>query len=1139
MSQLGMNSDDIGADVVLMNQELSRQQQDAEWEEWVARCKAYQQEQSQPQTDTGLSPVTPAAETSGRSWTAGDVAKDIGIGVVEAPNAIIGGGIDAVNETMSALAQAGNWLREHGVGPNGYLEFFGPDGIISWKEGNLPEDKNALPNLERPDTVTGGAIRDISRWMTDFALAGKLKPLKALGEAGKAGRAAAAMTRGAIADFLGDDAAGNLSALVEQYPSLKNPVTEFLAARPGDTGLDARMKNALEGVGLGAVADMLIHGMKALRGLGKARKSGMSETEIQKQARAWKEQERAAGEQYRTYTRTMGNPDGPLFYTEADKLKAAGEEIDAAMRPTTPGIGSSKAGGQTYINWARINTPDDVKAAMRGMADKFKGSIDEARRGVMTFKEIGDAAQAEDAWTLLMERRKGQPLNAEQSLAARNLWTASTEKMVELARAVQADPSEVNMFALRKQLTIQNAIQKEIIAARTETARALASWRIPSQGSGLDPRAMSQLLITEGGGDVVTKKLAERITELAAAGDLRGLTKFAEKGMAARTLDAVQEAWINGLLSNPITHMANTVSNFLTLGQQVVERRAAESMGGEVAAGEALAMLQGITAGWRDAFRYAWKTAKTGESGFGIGKMEMPRQRAISAEAFQLSQDTLLGRAGGALLNAAGGVINSPGRVLEMADEFFKTLGYRMELHALAHRQALDDLAGGRITGDQVKARYAELVENPPASFQLSARQFAEVATFTNDPGKFARYLSSGTRQFPALRFILPFIRTPANIMSYSFERTPLAPLVGRWRADVAAGGARRDQALARMGLGTFTLLSLTDFAMSGQITGAGPKDGAARATLRRMGWQPYSVKVGDKWYSYKRTDPIGSIMGYAADLGEYLSNVGDDTEDGDLEKLLSVGVASFASTLFSKTYMQGTSDLFEVISDPKRYAPTWIRRQAASVVPAGVAAAARQVDPVQREAQSVLDAMRARVPALSKDLPPVRDLWGRPVSYRSPEGWAYDALSPIAVSQYKAMPIDEEILRLGMTVNKPSKRVRFDGTGIDVDLTRYPGAYSRYVELAGNEAKDPASGLGAMDYLNAVVTGKHPMSTLYRMYGDGEDGGKAEFIHETIVNYRRRAKQQLLREYPELASDVQELQRTAVQNKWDTGMRM
>ena len=116
MSQLGMNSDDMGADVVLMNQELVRQQAVADMQARLERYKAQAQEQSQAQTDAGLSPVNTSAETPGRSWTAGDVAKDIGIGIVEAPNAIIGGGIDAVNETMSALAQAGNWLREHGVG---------------------------------------------------------------------------------------------------------------------------------------------------------------------------------------------------------------------------------------------------------------------------------------------------------------------------------------------------------------------------------------------------------------------------------------------------------------------------------------------------------------------------------------------------------------------------------------------------------------------------------------------------------------------------------------------------------------------------------------------------------------------------------------------------------------------------------------------------------------------------------------------------------------------------------------------------------------------------------------------------------------------------------------------------------------
>ena len=53
------------------------------------------------------------------------------------------------------------------------------------------------------------------------------------------------------------------------------------------------------------------------------------------------------------------------------------------------------------------------------------------------------------------------------------------------------------------------------------------------------------------------------------------------------------------------------------------------------------------------------------------------------------------------------------------------------------------------------------------------------------------------------LTFVLPFVRTPVNIARYAFERTPFAPLVGQWRADIAAGGARADLALARMSTGT------------------------------------------------------------------------------------------------------------------------------------------------------------------------------------------------------------------------------------------------------------------------------------------------------------------------------------------------
>lgn len=71
---------------------------------------------------------------------------------------------------------------------------------------------------------------------------------------------------------------------------------------------------------------------------------------------------------------------------------------------------------------------------------------------------------------------------------------------------------------------------------------------------------------------------------------------------------------------------------------------------------------------------------------------------------------------------------------------------------------------------------------------------------------------------------------------------------------------------------------------------------------------------------------------------------------------------------------------------------PTPLRRRVlqeagGSVVPAGVAAIARTQDPYLREAGSIVDAVKRRLPYWSDELPSYLDLWGRPVSYASGYG--------------------------------------------------------------------------------------------------------------------------------------------------------
>jgi hypothetical protein len=1103
------------------------------------------------ETPQPAAPAVPAEQPAERGSVLGDVAR----GVVELPRALFTGARDAAQETINLFGDIGDWaenqvktggfeISRRGIKPISYEELrtLRATGRDVSSQITL---KRLTGGVKDPKSTTGKAVQGISQFVAGFiGASAALKTLKPLTRVGKVGKAAGT---GAVVDFtVFDPQEERLSNLLQEVPALSNPVTDFLAADPKDSNAEGRFKNAIEGLGLGVAVDGLVLGVKTLR---QARIARLRQEEIAKAREvAGVEAERPKVDE--TAFRNLGDdsPDAPLVGVakkapeapetalvpsgapvkggaQPEQLKAA--RAAAATEGVKPedvvgelGVPRGTEPGQVYINFARINAPEDVQTVIKDMADKFAPQIDVARRGVRTFAEIELDAQQVNAWDVLVARRKGDPLNAEQSVAARQLWAASADKLSQVAKEASANPSEANLFAFRKMLATHYAIQNEVIAARTETARALASWRIPAGGSAERFRDISQALEANGG-SAVTRDMAYRVAKLANAGMYQELDNFVQRGVWARTRDAMQEAWIMGLLSGPKTHIVNAMSNTAVVFMQMYERKAAEIISsilgnsGGVQAGEAMTQWFGLTQSWKDGLRYAAKSAKTGEVGFGMSKVELPRTGSITSEAFNLSSETWAGRA----VDGIGNIVRIPGRALAASDEFFKTIGYRMELNAQALRQAAGEVHAGVIPADGIKARVAELLENPPENLRMSAVDQALYQTFTNSPGKLAQGLQSLKAQFPALTVILPFVRTPANILKYTFERTPLAPLMSSVRADIAAGGARQDLALARLSTGTALMMVAADMAMSGTVSGSGPKDTSERQALERTGWQRNSIKVGDRWYAYNRLDPAGSLLGLAAEMVEILNNSEDeDTEEGVGEAAVAA-IASISATVMSKTYLSGIADLFEAISDPKRYTETFVQRLVGSTVPAIVGEAARTADPYSREVFGMLDAIKRRTPGLSDNLPLRRDIWGRPVTYQSGLGWAYDVFSPIYTKPAKAEPVDDEMLRLGKAVSMPSKKATFQG--VNIDLNNYPGAYSRYVELAGNELKHPNYDMGAKDLLNAVVSGEHFLSEIYDQGTDGADGTKAEIISSIVSEYRKIAREQVLQEFPEIQGEI------------------
>ncbi len=1074
--------------------------------------------------------------------TVGKVAGDVGQGVVEAPRQAAAGAFDAVTEMATAADSLGDWMNRHVIDLSFDVPSTGSMTVDSIIRPLLNPAKGIAENMPKVDpakSVSGGMVRDVSQFITGMAAGGKL--LKGAGIP-LGGTATSALAKGAFSDFTARSPdAGRLADLIESQPDLANPITAFLKTNPDDSEAEKRFKNALEGAGLGLMSDGLVRAVKLVRakivaekgegGLAKFVADPLGEAKLQYG-------EVKPGE--------LGDARVPLVSKKApqtakDKILKAAKAVETGVPDDVAARGLVKVGDtggkEVYVNFARMQTADDVKKVIGNMADAFSGDIAKAQRGVQSnamTKELADnlGMTVDD----LLARRKGQPFNAEQALAARKLWDASAKELTKLAeQAAKPDASKIDHFNFRRAMALHAAIQAEVVAARTETARALQSWSIPTGGSVEQARAIQQILDNAGGSEA-SAEIARRLTAAVQAGaDPAAINSFVRQSWGAVTRDAVQEFWVNALLSSPKTHIVNTTSNALVLMQQVYERRVAqafsEAMGtGGVAPGEAVAMMHGMKEGLRDGFRFAWKSLKTGESGqWGGSKLEQ-RPAAISAQAFGLDEG-----AAGRTVDFIGKTVGLPGRFLQAEDEFFKTVAYRMELHA----QALRQTAAEGLTGEAAASRYKSIMLNPPENIRLAAADGALYSTFTNQTGDFGKALLRLRGSAPMIGFVVPFIKTPLNITRYGFERSPLAPLVGQWRADIAAGGARRDLALARMATGTTIMMLAADYADSGLISGNGPNDPGEREARLRQGWQPYSIKVGDRWYSYNRTDPFGMLMGFAADMAEAVKRGQIEEEEVDeANEIIAAGIAAVSQTVINKTYMSGIAGFVDMMTDPERYSPNEINGFLGSFIPAGVAATGQVVDPVPRERMSAWDYVQARIPGFSASLLPKRDLWGNTLEDRSGMGRAYDALSPVQASKIKDSPIDKEMQRLNVDFRRIGKKADWDG--VPVNFRDWPEVYDAYTKLAGNDLKHPAWSMGAKDFLDAVVSGKHPMSEAYRIQSDGEDGGKSVFIRKWLTQYRELARREIINDprFADFANFISERKAEIRQQRLPEGAR-
>jgi hypothetical protein len=1138
--------------------------------------------------------LVPEGVVNAAGAMAGDMAKGV---FMEGAGAVLSGIGRGINETADAIDETGDWLANAlggptfitdartGVNPGFYWLRPGEwEGLESrWetatgKKNDVFGWRFSVPEEGRPESVTGRVIEGVSQFATGFAGGGRV--LRGWKTATKAGQIGKSMVQGALADFTAFD--GNearlSNLLAEHSPDAIAPMFEILAAKEDDPEIVGRFKNAVEGTILGGAVEVLAGGVRALRAGRVARdeaRAGAAREGLQEDpVMAMAEAEAKGVEMQAAVREALGNPEGPRFRVAREAPEDAAARADdapevitpfqskvddayVATSGTTPRDVTASADNVFDLNLARINTPEDVQAAIVGMADRMAKDVNLARRGVVTDAQAIESANGMDWVQSMADRRPGQAMNKEEVIAYRMALNSSGTQLVKLAKAVEDNPSLANQFAFRRATSVHAAIQNEFFGARAEAGRALGAFKTEVGTPASYLRNVDSLIADMGGANSAVE-LARKIREAAAKGDSE-LNQMVRGGAMARTREIVKLVYTNALLSGVGTPTINVAGNGMMLGLNLITRaispRMAGMFGGNATTkvGEAAALVHGYQQAVRDIFRLnpfeaverikgtdgrMLPTALREQGVFrgmapglddaapaGI-KLRAEREEAgmasgrpLSAGAWRVNEDSPLGR----VLDIMQMVFEAPSNINSLTDDAFKTIAARGELHAQAFRKVTTE----GLEGEVARARMAELLTNPTDDMLKAAEFEMHDLTFTREtPGMAAalgdlrRFMDNNPTPIPFGTVVFPFIKTPANLISTGIRYSPLAPFMRRFRDAMAEGGAAAETAKAQMALGTAMYSLFMGMAMDGDLTGAGPGNPGQRDALQRVDenggtvFQPYSVRINDRWVSFERLDPVGQGMGLVADLADLFKNSDWDSDrNGEVDEAIVHGIMAMSSAFFDKTSLRGVMEIVQAMGDRTgAKGEKMIMARASGAIPfsSALRMTRRGEDEYLRETHNVVTAMMNTMPGLSDDLPVQRDLWGRERTYQTGLGTTYDAIMPVQTRAAGGSAIDLEILNNGVSVTMPPRSI--DVMGESVSLKNRPDIYSEFVQLAGAPA---------FEHLNAVASGTHPDSEFYYGLTDGPGGGKAEYIKDVVSAYRSDARAQILDTY---AVDLQEM---------------
>jgi len=794
--------------------------------------------------------------------------------------------------------------------------------------------------------------------------------------------------------------------------------------------------------------------------------------------------------------------------------------------------GGHKFGRGEQVPWQKLDPANDVELQnfMARVTDSVETRIDSIKGGaVLTDKKVAKISSqmanlfnVDPASVIGMVQQSGKDA-AHMTAMMETGWLVSRRLMqdvhslgarISLGDYLEFGSRDAALTELKKRASIAASVFASSRSMASASGRALRRMRF-----GVDQSIVDAMNVAD------SESLLKLVN--AAKGDPKALARALSPTLLKRITDYGQFLLVNNLVSGPKTQLINMTTNAYMLGVRPLERilgagyMAARGQAGasrvyKEAIRQYVYMGSNFTESWKAAVDAFVKNDSVlaphrSEVHTGAGLSPVNLEQGLMGLKPMTSPQALAANAG----KIATLGIGLPTRSLGFVDELMKQITYRSKVSASAYVDAMEQALAGGLKGDAATAYVKNFVDDRignafnenGAALDRDALKEAQIATFQQDllPSSFGKTLQTALNRHPGLRLMVPFIKTPTNIMRYGWKMTPLLNLRQTEFKEALSGvhGAEaKASAVGQMTMGMLFMGTAAYAVSQGNITGGGPSDPKAKASLMATGWQPYSVVFengdGSKTYvPFGRLDPVAIPMGMMADMMDAYHNL-EEQDNPALEQAAMGMLIAMSKQFTDKTYLQGINQMMQAMTDPDRSVKRVAGQMAANFIPYSAAQRQLNPDPYLHDAQTLVDKMRATVPGLSSSVPMRYDAFGQPIM--RPGLWSSDD------GQALSMEMQRLAIETGHTLEPPGNVLK----GVDlraITMENGENAYEQYQKWAGN----PGQGMSL-----ATVLSKRIQSEAYQLLPDGDvntKGTKLWLLSGIASNYRERAAKMLLRD--------------------------